>query len=317
VVEGPYVLRHNGWFYLFYSGNGCCGEGCHYALGVARSRTLFGPWQKNPANPILAGNETWKCPGHGSIVQDETGRCFFLYHAYSTTGTIFTGREGMLDEVKFGPDEWPTMNNGNGPSTSAPSPFGAVQKIAGGSFVEDFSTEHLDNGWQWPQQREPIHRLEHGKLLLAASGQATNLVAAVLARLTTRSHYEATAICEVAALKRGCAAGLSAFGDTDNAIGAAYCDGNIITWRRARGGTQELTRQPAPAGAKLYLRLTASAGGRFLFEVSPDGDQWQSCGGPVDGKNLPPWDRSVRVALTVGGTAHAKSTFDSFEMKPL
>ena len=80
-MEGPFVLRHGDWFYLFYSGNGCCGVNCDYALGVARARTLFGPWEKDPSNPILAGNETWKCPGHGSIVQDERGRYFFLYHA--------------------------------------------------------------------------------------------------------------------------------------------------------------------------------------------------------------------------------------------
>ena len=114
LVEGPYILRRSGWFYLFYSGNGCCGRGCSYALGVARSRSLFGPWQKNPANPILAGNAVWKCPGHGSVVQDKQGRCWFLYHAYSAKGTIFTGRvahgyfvlskaAGLFVDAKKGP----------------------------------------------------------------------------------------------------------------------------------------------------------------------------------------------------------------------
>ncbi len=78
VVEGPYVLRRGDWFYLFYSGNGCCGPGCNYALGVARAHALSGPWQKNPSNPILAGNGDWKCPGHGSVVTDETGRYWFF-----------------------------------------------------------------------------------------------------------------------------------------------------------------------------------------------------------------------------------------------
>ena len=44
VVEGPFVLRRGEWFYLFYSGSGCCGRGCAYALGVARSHALHGPW---------------------------------------------------------------------------------------------------------------------------------------------------------------------------------------------------------------------------------------------------------------------------------
>ncbi len=46
LVEGPFILRRGGWFYLYYSTNGCCGADRHYALGVARSHSLFGPWEK-------------------------------------------------------------------------------------------------------------------------------------------------------------------------------------------------------------------------------------------------------------------------------
>ena len=55
VIEGAYILRRGDYFYLFYSGNSCCGRACDYALGVARSKTLLGKWEKNPANPILPG----------------------------------------------------------------------------------------------------------------------------------------------------------------------------------------------------------------------------------------------------------------------
>src|SRR5262249_54048253 len=79
LVEGPSILRRGEYFYLFYSGNACCGRRCNYALGVARSKALLGPWEKNPANPILAGNDDWKCPGHGSIVTDQEGRAFLPY----------------------------------------------------------------------------------------------------------------------------------------------------------------------------------------------------------------------------------------------
>jgi len=317
VVEGPFILRRNDWFYLFYSGNGCCGAGCNYALGVARAHALFGPWEKNPANPILAGNKIWKCPGHGSVVQDQQGRYFFLYHAYSATGTIFTGREGMLDEVKFGPDDWPTINHGHGPSESAVSPFGAVQKTSGAAYSDNFAGENLESGWQWPQQREPLHRVQNGKLWLAAAGRETNFLAAVLARSTTALDYVVTTTVETRSLKPGSAAGLCAFGDSENAVGAAVCDGKIILWRRDRGATRQLAQQPAPATPKLLLRLTARHGYRFQFSASADGEHWFPCGEAANAKNLPPWDRSVRVALTVGGMARAEGTFDSFSIAPL
>ena len=81
VVEGADIVRKNGYFYMFYSGNACCGRSCNYALGVARSKTLLGKWEKNPANPILAANDVWQCPGHGTIVKTPDGSDFLLYHA--------------------------------------------------------------------------------------------------------------------------------------------------------------------------------------------------------------------------------------------
>jgi xylan 1,4-beta-xylosidase len=317
VVEGPFILRRNGWFYLFYSGNGCCGTGCSYALGVARAHALLGPWEKNPANPILTGNETWNCPGHGSVVEDAQGRYWFLYHAYSAGGTVFTGREGMLDEVKFGPDNWPTINGGNGPSAHAASPFGVTQQKAGGSFSDDFAGGELEKGWQWPQAREPLHRLEKGRLLLAATRSETNFLAAVLARPTTAPDYVATAVIETGPLEPGGSVGLCALGDLENAMGAAFVDGSIITWRCDRGVTRQLARQSAPDAKKIFLRLTAGQGYHFQPAVSADGDKWLPCGESADAKDLPPWDRSVRVALTVGGVTGAEGTFDSFSIRTL
>jgi xylan 1,4-beta-xylosidase len=317
LVEGPFILRHNGWFYLFYSGNGCCGQGCDYALGVARARTLFGPWEKNPANPILAGNETWKCPGHGSIVEDQQGRYYLLYHAYSTTGTIFTGREALLDEVVFGSNDWPTINHSNGPSVSALSPFGVAQKSTDGNYVTDFQGTRLDNGWQWPQQREPRYRVANGKLHLLSDDRHTGFLSAVLAHQTTGLNYVVTTTIETSALRTNAAAGLCAFGDMNNAAGVVIQDGNIIVWRRDRGQSHELSRQPTSKGDKLLLRLGARHGFDFQFATSPDGEHWTSCGPAVDAKNLPPWDRAVRVALTTGGAAGAEGVFDSFSIKPL
>jgi beta-xylosidase len=317
VVEGPCIIRHNDWFYLFYSGNGCCGTGCNYALGVARSRSLLGPWEKNPLNPILAGNETWKCPGHGTVVTDPDGRFWLLYHAYSTTGSIFTGREGMLDEVKFGTDGWPTINANQGPSRKAPSPFGTVQKASGVSYTDDFNGDNLESGWQWPQHREPVHLLKDGKLLLSVIGQATNFISAVLARSTTAADYVATTVIEARQLKPGVAAGLCAFGNVDNALGAVLKDGNVILWRRDKGVTHQMAQQPTPHAEKIFLRLTARHGYSFQLAVSADGEKWMPCGDAADAKDLPPWDLSVRVALTVGGTADAEGSFDSFSIKPL
>jgi hypothetical protein len=100
-------------------------------------------------------------------------------------------------------------------------------------------------------------------------------------------------------------------------MGAVLQDGKIILWRRDKGETRELGQQPAPKTEKLFLRLTARHGYRFQLEASADGEKWISCGDAADAKNLPPWDRSVRVALTAGGVASAEGIFNSFSIKPL
>src|SRR5437667_3581601 len=261
VVEGPFVLRRGDWFYLFYSGSGCCGRGCGYALGVARSHALPGPWEKNPANPVLAGNDQWKCPGHGSIATDERGRYFLLYHAYDAKTFVYTGREMLLDEVKFGDDGWPAINDGKGPSSSAPSPLGMTQRKAEYSFFDDFTGERLGPGWQWPQANEPSIRLDAangGQLVLApASEHAGDPIGAVVARSTTSGDYEATTVIDTRGLKLGAFAGLSAFGDPANALGVAIGEGRAVVWQREKNQHKTVAEMNDVIWPSVYLSLTA------------------------------------------------------------
>ena len=320
VIEGPFVVRREDWFYLFYSGNGCCGRGCDYALGVARSHSLLGPWEKNPANPILAGNVDWKCPGHGSIVRDESGRYWLLYHAYSAKDFIFTGREALLDEVKFGANGWPTINDGNGPSSNAPSPFGAHPNRRL-DFEDSFTGPALRPGWQWPQDSEPVYHLESGatgRLALSPpADSATNLLGATLAVATTGGDYTAETVIERSSLKTNSFAGIAVIGDLANAIGLAVGDSKLVFWRRDKGKHQKLAEVDAPKSARLHLRLSAEKGQIFHFAASRDGRTWIAVGEAQTGDQLPPWDRSIRVGLTAGGAENASAIFDSFQMHPL
>jgi xylan 1,4-beta-xylosidase len=307
VIEGPFVVKRHGWFYMFYSGNGCCGAGCNYALGVARSRSLHGPYEKYSRNPILDGNDVWKCPGHGSIIIDEKGRYFLMYHAYAVKDSIFTGRQALLDEVVFGADGWPSINGGKGPSIKAASPFGAAQRKAEVNFFDDFSSASLRPGWQWPVADEPRYKVENGFLVLSPSRKTNDLVGAVFARSTTVGDYSASTT--LGDLKPGVFAGIAAFGDAANAMGLAAGNGKLLLWHRHKGKHQILSEAPAPKGGPVRLGLRAKNGHQFRFFVDkePFGDD-------LHGKHLPPWDRNVRVALTVGGSETASARFDDISI---
>jgi arabinan endo-1,5-alpha-L-arabinosidase len=87
LVEGAWVVRRGGWYYLFYSGDNCCGPKAHYAVMVARSRSATGPYRTlaeetgAPTSVILEGNGHWTVTGHNAIVRDSAGRDWIVYHA--------------------------------------------------------------------------------------------------------------------------------------------------------------------------------------------------------------------------------------------
>ena len=115
LIEGPWIVRRDGFYYLMYSGDACCGDGAHYAVLVARSRSPLGPYEKHPDNPILAANEDWNAPGHNATVRDAEGQDWMLYHAYDRD-SITIDRVMLLDPIEW-VDGWPVVNGGEGPSS--------------------------------------------------------------------------------------------------------------------------------------------------------------------------------------------------------
>jgi beta-xylosidase len=316
VVEGSYVVRRGEWFYMFYSGNACCGRRCDYALGVARARKLLGPWEKNPANPILAANDVWQCPGHGSIVTNRQGKDYLLYHAYRRSEVAFhIGREALLDEVKWGADGWPSINDGRGPSTTAVRPPASGVVISQDSFFDEFDAPAIAASWQWPQWSVPAFGIEPergGRLRLAASDRKSkDTLAALITQRAPGGNYAATTRIDLVGQPRGALAGLSAYGDRENALGITAGGGEIKVWRMESKGWHTVAATKAP-GQVLSLRMTAKDGTRYRFGYSVDGKTWTPVGDEVDGAHL----GYVRIALNVGGAAGAAGKFEWLRIEP-
>jgi beta-xylosidase len=107
VVEAPSIVVHGGWTYLFYSGNSYAWPGCRYALGVARARSIIGPFRRAPDNPILRSTGAWRCPGHAGFTGDDAGHTFLMYHAYTPARP--GERDALLARVRWGRDGWPAV----------------------------------------------------------------------------------------------------------------------------------------------------------------------------------------------------------------
>jgi arabinan endo-1,5-alpha-L-arabinosidase len=122
LIEGPWLHYRNGYYYLFYSGDNCCGDQANYAVMVARSRNPEGPFEEFEAKdtgskPILIKNETWIAPGHNSVVTDDAGNDWIVYHAIGTEPKIKEqGRVMLIDRIVY-KDNWPSIE-GSVPSTT-------------------------------------------------------------------------------------------------------------------------------------------------------------------------------------------------------
>lgn len=119
LVEGSWTIRHGDYYYLFYSGDNCCGPKANYAVMVARSNSAFGPFQ--PADPgalhtiILKKRGYWIAPGHNSVVTDAAGQDWIVYHAVDvrrprekTTDGLNTRRVMLIDQIRW-ENGWPVI----------------------------------------------------------------------------------------------------------------------------------------------------------------------------------------------------------------
>ncbi|GAB3926022.1 family 43 glycosylhydrolase [Mucilaginibacter myungsuensis] len=301
LVEGAYIIKKGEYFYCFYAGAGCCGAGCDYAIGVARSKSIKdGKWEKYGKNPILAGNDVWKCPGHGTVVSDTKGNDFLMYHAYSTESGVYVGRQALMSQITWTADGWPVIKDGADALGNAdPSAL---------NFTDDFTK--LAASWRWPVEHQPTFKAANGLLALTAMPESNNnKTGAVLAQAALTHNYVATATVKVTP---GVSSGLSAFGDINNAIGLSVSNGELLLWKVRRNQRSVIDRVKAPAAKALQFKITVQQGKNLQYAYSVDGKSWKNIGETQDGAYLPPWDRGVRIALVAQGKGTCY--FDRFSL---
>ena len=103
VVEGPAILKHNGTYYLTYSGTGY--DSIEYAVGYATSDSPLGDYERYEANPVLSYTSKLHGPGHHSFTTSPDGsELFIVYHVHYNTSTVHP-RIMAIDRVRFVPRE--------------------------------------------------------------------------------------------------------------------------------------------------------------------------------------------------------------------
>jgi beta-xylosidase len=102
--EGPFVLKHDGLYYLMYSAN--CYASREYCVGYAVAEHPLGPFTKAAGNPILSSpKETISGPGHNSVTSSpDGGELFIVYHTHTDPQRPSGDRQVCIDRMGFHDD---------------------------------------------------------------------------------------------------------------------------------------------------------------------------------------------------------------------
>ena len=98
INEGPWMVKHDGVYYLLYSGSNA--QSIYYAVGYATGPTPIGPFTKYAGNPVFQDLKAVRGPGHGSVTRDRAGRLWHLYHQ-KVDAKEGWARDICLDPVSF------------------------------------------------------------------------------------------------------------------------------------------------------------------------------------------------------------------------
>lgn len=120
VVEGPFVLKQNGKYFLTYSANHT--RSPFYAIGYAVADHPMGEFKKYALNPILKMNEKVNGVGHHSFVVTPNNELVCVYHSHYSK-TQFTPRTVCLDRAEFVNKNGEDILVINGPTTTPQPAF--------------------------------------------------------------------------------------------------------------------------------------------------------------------------------------------------
>ncbi|NHC12221.1 glycoside hydrolase family 43 protein [Motilibacter deserti] len=115
-LEGPFVRKHRGRYYCFYSG-GNWGEET-YGVAYAVADSPLGPWTEPQGVPPLLRTVpgTVIGPGHNCVVASPDGQDVMVYHAWDSARTA---RRMCIDPVVWTDDGPRVLGPSSGPTSLA------------------------------------------------------------------------------------------------------------------------------------------------------------------------------------------------------
>jgi len=268
--EGPKLLRRGAYFYMISAVGGTSGPPTSHMVTVARSRSIHGPWEDCPFNPIVrttSADERWWSRGHASVVEGPTGDWWMVYHGYEN-GWRTLGRQVLLEPVTWTADGWLRALGGM-LARPLPKPRGGLPSAAGAALSDDFTQDRLGTQWALfgPEGHELDRaRVDRGRLVLRAKGTSLADCSPLVCTVGDR-HYEAEIEFEI---DDGVQAGLALFYDARGHLGIGFDGQTMFTHQYG----EEQAWMRTKAAARRYRVRLRSVAHNVAFDYALDDGPW-------------------------------------------
>lgn len=266
-AEGPRIFARNGWYYLLTAEGGTFRD---HAIVIARSRSITGPYENCPRNPVLTHRHLGadypvQNVGHADFVERPDGTWAAVLLAVRTEGRQhLLGRETFLAEVTW-EDDWPVVNAGHGVLRDVgdrplayeqrPPSVEAALTVRG---APDFATEG-----------------RHGARLASTGDGVTDGAGRPAALLYRLQHRLVQVEAEVVLDDPGARVGLLLRQSSDHAVRVEVADGTARVLHR-QGDRETVIDAWAVSGTSFVLSAELADGVRFAVD-----GRWSSPA-PVD-----------------------------------
>lgn len=313
-IEGPRLTKRDGWYYLMCAEGG---TGYYHAVTMARSRSVWGPYEADPAGVLLTSNPVevneradWdhlkpryfnpevalQKAGHGSYVDLPNGETWMTFHVsrpFAPELRCTLGREGAIQRMRWTEDGWlRKAGEGNLADELVEEPALAPCSLPGLPEHDDFDAPELGIGYYAPRIdprsfTDLAARPGWARLRGQESGCSTNRVS-LLARKLTSVHAEASTLLDFQPASYQHSAGLILYYDNMNWMYlrkywsetlAAPALG-LLTMENGVKCEFDDARVAAPAG-DVWMRVRLD-GRDVRFEWSADGETYAAIGPVLD-----------------------------------
>lgn len=306
-LESPKIVKRGDYFYMTTAEGGTAGPATSHMVVSARSKSIHGPWENSPYNPVVhtySADERWWSKGHGTIIDDVNGNWWIVYHSYEN-GMYTLGRQTLIQPIQWTTDGWFYTSNTAKSIRAAGTPIKPGMEIS-----DNFKGKELGLQWTtWQNYNRRNIVLKNNSLYVRGKGKDPK-DAQLLLTTATNKNYETQV--EVT-LKKGSIGGLVLFYN-EKAFAGISSDGKQFTIYES---AEKQTTKPSKLGDHFFLKIVNTHNSCDIL-ASKNKQDWDSIYSGLDVSDMHHNNYhgffALRPALMAGGNGDVK--FNDFVYKP-